>query len=187
MATSLPRQAFKESAEALRLDTGLRIVIAVIGAVLSGALIWFATGSAGWGGLASLLAALGLFVPVFIYKCFTVSAARVQAADQRASDLEQRLSDLEKQRANERDPDGIYQLGSKVAEAQHPTVLRQRSLVHFAALTGAHDLDLDREYEYRDLVLTTVNSQGGASVQNAGGRPERSILGLTCSIVRKRD
>lgn len=76
MADSVAREAFRETASALRLNRPV-IAILIVAVVVVGT--WWTTGRATWGGLAALAAALVLFAPLFIWNIFAVYGNRFAA------------------------------------------------------------------------------------------------------------
>ncbi|HEX3429588.1 MAG TPA: hypothetical protein VHT03_01775 [Rhizomicrobium sp.] len=88
--------------------------------------------------------------------------------------------------ANVRDPDTVYQLGDAVGTVDGVQEDRGNSKVFFANIYTHGDLDLTREFEYRDYVLRMTSKMGETDATMAGQKNVRYGQ-VTCEILRKRD
>lgn len=151
---------------------------------------WLASGELAWSAFASVAAILLLLFLIFLSKMLTVPIAIASETESRRKETEnqlgERIAALERERADQRDPDLIYQLGTYAARAVYPTVQRAHSIVHFAALQDAADLDLTREFEYREYVLELINHRPGLSVQMGNQRRDVTHHEVICRIIRLR-
>lgn len=187
-------RAFREARAEARLDSPVRIVTGIISPFASAAIVWWATGSWAWGGIAGVGVLLFVLAAVFTIKLFTVPVAMVNEANAKAdkigSDLGQKVAALEERIAvltappqqADRDPDGVYQLGNLVAKMTAPEVRRGTGVVFCRQLRGGPDLNILAEAEFREFRVL-IDPQGWWSPpQNATiqvyGDVTMKIIGL---------
>lgn len=155
------QRARRETLEQIRWDSPVRIMTGIVAPVISGALVWYASGNVAWGGIVTvfLIALIGFCV--FAAKLFTLPAAM-------ASERIAELADLLADRANE---DAVKRkrevLGIMLAEANG--LARAFCAEHpidelIAAVTDWHS----RATEFADKSLDTA---------------ERSILWSDAGII----
>jgi hypothetical protein len=92
----------------------------------------------------------------------------------------------------ERDPDGFYQLGEKVAAVTGATPDLAHSKISFLKILEESTADPSRDFEYRDLILRCVDR--GKELPFPGPPPGMMvgtvmptlIVGWTCDIVSER-
>jgi hypothetical protein len=82
-----------------------------------------------------------------------------------------------------RDPDGIYQFDQKVATIIAAEVDRSKSQVSFKEIRNANNLNIDRDFQYREYVLHFANA--GASQTSSGALfgNNKAYMFVTCVIV----
>lgn len=83
---------------------------------------------------------------------------------------------------NARDPDGVYQFGRQVGSIELPTVDQSSSTVSFSRINGAVNLDIGRDFEYRDFRLH-IDRMGAEMVSGVAGQKFRSLANVFCKIV----
>jgi hypothetical protein len=108
-------------------------------------------------------------------------SAQFKVAERSAAELREKLA-AASQTAVERDPDGVFQFGRQVGAVQQPRIDEAAGMALFAAITGATNLNVQRDIEYRNLVLhiRTVGLENQATV---GGQASRALQFVTCDIV----
>jgi len=107
--------------------------------------------------------------------------ARLEVAERSTAELREKLA-AASQPAAGRDPDGVFQFGRQVGAVQQPRIDEAAGMALFAAITGATKLNVQRDIEYRDLVLhiRTVGLENQATI---GGQASRALQFVTCDIV----
>ena len=141
-------------------------------------------------GLFALLALALVCILIFVFKMVSVPLAIAAEADSRRvsveSELGQRLAALEAKQADQRDPDGIYQLGARVATAANANIVRRQGVVRFGALLDAHDLNLTCPFEYREFEVQTIGAGDVSMVQMGNQKPDRTIPTVVARIIGLR-
>jgi len=107
--------------------------------------------------------------------------ARLEVAERSAAELREKLVAASLPAA-ERDPNGVYQFGRQVGAVQQPRIDEAARVALFAAITGATKLNVQRDFEYHDLVLhiRTVGLENQATI---AGQTSRALQFVTCDIV----
>lgn len=109
--------------------------------------------------------------------------ARREAAERELGD---RIAALEAKKADQRDPDGIYQLGRMVAKVVFREVHLNQGVIVFHRLDDAHDLNQNAEYEYREYRLVTARQGEGGGIQIGNQKPAVTLENLVSRIVGLR-
>ena len=107
--------------------------------------------------------------------------ARLVVAERSAAELREKLA-AASQPSQGRDPDGIYQFGMQVGTVQQPRVDEDAGMAWFVAVTGATKLKVERDIEYRDLILH-IRTIGLENRPTIVGQGTRALQMVTCDII----
>ena len=107
--------------------------------------------------------------------------ARLVVAERSAEELREKLA-AASQPTQGRAPDGVYQFGMQVGAVQQPRIDEAAGMAWFVAITGASKLKVERDIEYRDLVLH-IRTVGIESQPTVAGQATRSLQMVTCDII----
>lgn len=175
---SVAKRALGETAEAVRWNKPVPIVLALVTALAALSVTFWVTGDVAWSAFAGL-GATALFFPIlFMCKVVTVPLAIAKEASARADAAQAEL-------AERRDPDGIYQHGVQVGTVRLPEIEPSRSTAQFAEIFNAVEFDVAQPFEYRNWVLKLIGFDG-LSTTNASGVRGRSLYGVRATIISRR-
>lgn len=85
----------------------------------------------------------------------------------------------------QRDPDGVYQFGRQIGSVMTARVSLETGSVTFERIYNVANLDVDKEFEYRDLTLRFRQPASETRVE-MGGPPQRTLWDVVCNIVSMR-
>lgn len=105
------QRARRETLEQIRWDSPVRIMTGIIAPVISGILVWYASGNVAWGGIVTVLLVALIGFCVFAAKLYTLPAAM---ASERTAEFADLLAKKAPDEAIKRKREG---LGSMLAEA----------------------------------------------------------------------
>ena len=107
----------------------------------------------------------------------------IQIKDSTIVDLKSKIdAPASRPTAQQRDPDGIYQLGQQVGSVIEPRIDKSTRTVSFASITGAIIFNAASDFEYRDYLLDVKKIQA-QSRSMISGEWRRSIDFVTCEII----
>ncbi len=86
----------------------------------------------------------------------------------------------------ERDPNGLYQFGEKIAVVEAPKVDLAHRLVHFATIKKAPTLNVDADFEYQNYVLH-YQKAGDELIVGGVATPNREFADVICKIVSVKE
>lgn len=184
-------RALEETKADVRLDKPVRIVTGLFAPFMSAGIVWWATQSIAWGGIAGVGVLVAIGLAVFIVKLVTVPLAMANEANEigtKNSEVQGRK--IEAMEAHiaaltappPRDPDGVYQHGRLVGKIAVASPQPQQGIVQFQTLAGGSEFHETETFEYRDFRLTLMHC--ATQITESGiGKPSLSLWNeVVCKI-----
>lgn len=110
--------------------------------------------------------------------------ALVTAREKECADLKDEIRVLrEPPPPPARDPDGIYQMGNKVATGHGAIKQIAQGRVTFTVIDGGPDFNQSKPFEYHDLKLVLSNYASSGTIGGMGLVQSQRFMSATCQIV----
>lgn len=74
------------------------------------------------------------------------------------------------------DPDAIYQRGNPAARVSGPRIALDQSMIYFAQVSDAENLDITKPFLYRGYMLNFVSADGNS------GTPDKVYSNMVCKV-----
>lgn len=183
------RRAWREAASAVGLASSERFVAGLIVQIVAAVAIWLALGKSPLqDDLATrFLVALAPFVAypaLLAWKLVTLPATMEKEHGKQLQALQAEIDRL-KNVEPPRHPDGVYQDNVLVGKVVNPRVSIANGLVTFDKVVEAPEFDLNKQFEYRDMLIE-ITANDGAGVVGFGDRIlSREVYSIVGRIIAR--